>query len=86
MTDVNSRFALPIDWRKTTCPYCGGELKYGEMIFSARSLQGTLHIADDYEDFAEANEDEHLYCTGCLREWALPSDTSFDELWDEDRA
>jgi hypothetical protein len=82
---TDSRPTLPTDWRQITCPDCGGELKYGEMIFSSRWLQGwdddgTLHISQDYEDFGEANDDEHLYCTGCVKEWALPENVCFDDL------
>jgi hypothetical protein len=81
-----TRESLPVGWRQVTCPTCGSELRYGEMIFSCRPLDGwddgTLYISQCYEDFAEANDDEHLYCTGCSKEWTLPDDVCFDGLKD----
>lgn len=76
------RRSLPEDWRDTTCPDCGGELKFGEMIFSSRSLEGWdadagLVISQDYEDSEEGSEDEHLYCTRCIAEWCLPASYDF---------
>jgi hypothetical protein len=57
------RPALPYGWCATTCPDCAGDLTFGEMIFSARSIQGwdadgVLYIGKDYEDFEEASDDE----------------------------
>lgn len=80
-----NRPSLPAGWKRTTCPDCGGELKFGELIFSSRSVRGwdahgVLHIAEDYEDSLEPGEDEHLYCTGCIRQWSLPREVSFDNV------
>lgn len=77
------RRLLPAHWTKTTCPKCGGEIWFAELIFSRRSLDrwdedGVLHIALNYEDSCEDGEDEHLYCSSCLREWELPTEISFD--------
>jgi len=84
----DERDPLPAEWRETVCPECGGELKFGEKIFSARSLQGwdedgILHIGSDYEDFGESYEDEHLWCANCLKEWQLPESATFADLRDE---
>lgn len=29
-------------------------------------------IGQDYEEYADGAQDEHLYCHGCLAEWDLP--------------
>ena len=41
----------------------------------------TLYVSEDYEDNGEANDDEHLYCSRCGKEWALPDEISFDPYW-----
>jgi hypothetical protein len=84
------RAKLPAGWRETVCPSCGGDLRYGEMIFSSRSLQGwdhagTLYVGQDYEDCGDCHDDEHLYCATCLSEWRMPEQFCFSTLDDAER-
>ena len=77
-----ARRTLPVDWREVSCPDCGGDLRFGEMIFSSRPLEdwdedGVLVVSQDYEDSEEGSQDEHLYCTRCVVEWDLPDTYDF---------
>lgn len=80
---------LPADYRSLACPKCGGVLKYGEFVFSSRSLQGwapdgTLFVGSDYEDSLDTSDDSHIYCLSCIAEWQLPANVSFDRYSDDD--